>query len=211
MELTTDFIKKNFILFNNEYLDGKLRMPEFKVIHTKSRLGLCSWKTTSGVKTNYAISISDYYMFGEKKLQNVILHEMIHLFIRQNNIKDTRPHHGQVFYSIANKINKQGWNISRTDSVEGFDIRKEKIYSLVAFEDSKGKYFLMAYSPKKESYYVSYFAKYSWHFKNPVWFTSDDSKAYGSLSECRKGVRGRFISKEKYSALQTKYGLPLAM
>jgi hypothetical protein len=211
MQLTTDFIKKNFIVFNNEYFEGKLRMPEFKVVHTKCRLGLCDWKTISGVRTNYTISISDYYMFGEKKYQNVILHEMIHLYIRQNNIKDTRAHHGQVFYSIATRINRHGWNISRTDSVEGYDTAKKKIYSLVAFEDSKGKYFLMAYNPKKESYYVGYFAKCSWHFKNPVWFTSDDSKAFGSLTECRSGVRGRFISKEDYSALQKKYSLPLAM
>jgi hypothetical protein len=211
MQLTEDFIKKNFIVFNNEYFDGKLKMPKFRVMHTKSRLGLCSWKNTSGVKTDYTISVTDYFVFGEKKLQNIILHEMIHLYIRQNGIKDSRTHHGRVFYSIADKINRHGWNIARTDSVNGYETKEKKTYHLIAFKDSKDKYFLMAYNPKYESYYVSYFAKYPYHFKNPVWFTSDDSKAYGSLSECHRGVRGRFISKEKYNALQGKYALPLAI
>ena len=211
MELTADFIKEKFIRFNNDYFDGKLRMPRFEVMRTKSMLGQVKWDVISGITTNYAIRISDYYNFGEKKYCNVILHEMIHLYIRQNNIKDSRRHHGRVFYGVADRINAHGWNIARTDAVEGYGTKVEKTYYLVAFKDSKNSYFLMAYNPKKEGYYISRFAKYSWHYQNPVWFTSTDSKAYGHLTTCQSGVRGKFIGKSVYEGLRTKYALPLAM
>ena len=82
---------------------------------------------------------------------------------------------------------------------------------MVAFEDSENKYFLMAYSPYREKYYLSYFAKYPNHFKNAVWFTSDDSKAYGRFTTCYRSVRGYFISQEEFKALQTKYAMLIAI
>ena len=211
MELTREFIKSKFVAFNSEYFGGKLRMPRFEVIHTKNMLGKCDWETIGGIRTNYVICISDYYMLGEKKYCNIILHEMIHLHIRQNGIKDTRRHHGAVFYSIADRINRCGWNISRTDDVTGYETAERKTYYLVAFLDSKNRYFLMAYNPKKEGYYLSYFAKKAFHFRQPVWFTSDDSKRYGSLTTCQTSVRGRYISKAEYEALQRLYMPSLAV
>ena len=211
MELTTNFIKENFIVFNNRYFDGKLRMPRFEVIHSKSLLGQLNWDDTGGIITDYVIRVSDYFNRGEKGVQNTILHEMIHLYIRQNKLKDTRTHHGAIFYREADRINKDGWNISRTDSVKGYGIKDKKTFYLVAFKDSKGRYFLMSYNPKKEAYYLTKFTKYSWHYIDPVWFTSTDSKAYGHLTTCQSGVRCEYIPKASYDALQRKYSLPLAI
>ena len=144
---------------------------------------------------------------SDKDFCNTILHEMIHLYIRQNNIKDTRPHHGKVFYQIADRINQYGWNISRCDSTEGCELTsKEKVtYNMVTYINRNGKYFLMRYNKKKESFYLRLFMKYK--HKGIVWFTSTDNKKYAHFPECRTGCRGWFITKGEYDELakENKY------
>lgn len=205
MDITLDYIKRNFDTFNTKYFCGKLITPTFRITNVKSYLGQLSWKTVNGKRTNYVISISVMYDRSDKDFCNTILHEMIHLFIRQNNIKDTRPHHGRVFYQIADRINQDGWKISIYDSTEGCELRSNETvtYNMVTYINRDGKYFLMRYNKKKESYYISLFMKYK--YKGVVWFTSTDNKKYSHFPECRTGCRGWFITKGEYNELESKY------
>ena len=207
MDITLDYIKSNFDKFNVKYFNGELITPKFKITRVKSYLGQLSWKYINGERTNYLISISAMFDRSDKDFCNTILHEMIHLYIRQNNIKDTRPHHGRVFYQIADRINQYGWNISRCDSTEGCELTsKEKVtYNMVTYINRNGKYFLMRYNKKKESFYLRLFMKCK--YKGIVWFTSTDNKKYAHFPECRTGCRGRFITKGEYDELakENKY------
>lgn len=207
--ITIQFIERNFDKFNSEYFNNELVKPAFEIMHTKSLLGQCKWDRRNGKRVNYRIRISDFFVRTEKDYQNTILHEMIHLFIRQKDIKDTRAHHGKVFYEYADFINQYGWNIARTDSVSGCEISdKETVtYYLVAFKDSRDKYFLMRYDPTRKGGYLKKFAKYSYHYKMPVWFTSTDNRKYASFTKCRTGVRGRFITEQEYLSLKERYAV----
>lgn len=209
MVLTIDFIARSFSKFNDEYFDGRLKTPVFEIMHTKRLLGQCKWDNRGSKRMNYRIRISDYYQRDEKQYQNTILHEMIHLFMRQNDIKDTRTHHGQVFYRYADFINEYGWNIARTDDIRGLDINTSEVitYYLAAFRDKNGKYFLMRYNPKYKSVFIKRFTRYNDYYMDVVWFTSEDNAKYAMFSECRKSVRGFYISKQEYYTLKEKYAV----
>ena len=202
MELTIKFIETKFNEFNKEYFKGELITPIFKIIGAKSYLGQLSWKNKNKKRYDYVISVSNYFDRSEKDFCNTIIHEMIHLYIRQNNIKDTNKHHGKVFYSIADRINKYGWDISRTNDTIGCELTtKETVtYNMVAFIDRKGRYFLMRYNAKNRSNYVAKFIKYK--YTGIIWFTSTDNKKYATFPECRTGINGLFITKGEYEEIE---------
>lgn len=209
MELTIKFIEDAFHKFNAEYFNGELKTPRFEIMHTKSLLGQCHWDKVNGKRTNYLIRVSDYYKRNERGYHNTILHEMIHLLIRQKNIKDTRTHHGQVFYRYADFINSYGWNVARTDSVKGLELNTDKVitYHMVAFKDKKGKYFLMRYKPYARNYFISKFVRSKDYYQDLIWFTSTENTKYGHFSECIRGVRGFYIDKKEYEALRALYAV----
>ena len=213
MVLTIKFIEDNFDKFNGEFFNGKLKKPEFEIMHTKSLLGQCTWDNKNGKRINYRIRISDYYKRDEKQYQNTLIHEMIHLFIRQNNIKDTRKHHGKVFYKYANFINGYGWDISRTDDIGGLDINVEGTitYNLAAFRDEKGRYFIFRYNPKFAGYYLTKFQRSRWHYQNVFTFTSTNNKKYAKFTCCRQSVRGYYLTKAEFEELKDKYKEKLAV
>lgn len=215
MVLTIDFLSKKFKEFNNEYFEGKLKTPTFEITHVKSYLGQYHWKYD---KFNYTydgrriiresvIRISDRYDRSEIDVCNTLIHECIHLYIRQNNIKDTRAHHGRVFNSIADRINRQGgWHIARTDSVEGCGLTDKSsvqtYYIGCFYSGSSRKYFKFRINPKYLEYYKNKFDKYPKHYQDAFVFTSKDDKKYAHYSACYKSVRGYYISKEEYDSLR---------
>ena len=102
MELTIDFIADNFQMINELYFNNELETPRFEITHVKSYLGQYHWQYDMfGEFMDSVIRISDMFDRTEEDIINTIAHETIHLYIRQHHIKDTRPHHGKVFYSIA--------------------------------------------------------------------------------------------------------------
>ena len=201
MELTIDFIKKSWNEFNEQYFQGKLKEPEFKISRSKHTLGLYHYEIKLGHLYD-RISISNYYNCGEFEYKNTLLHEMIHQHIRQNNLEPRSVHHGRVFHSLANKFNMEGgWQISVTNSREGF-VPKNKVqetYHLCAFKDSKGKYFLFKYN---DNYYYKMVGKINRNrWKDAIWFDSKDAEKYDNMVKCRETIRGRFISKDEYDKL----------
>ena len=72
----------------------------------KRRRTLLGWKTSG-----FAIRLSTYYDCTERELQTVLLHEMIHLYIVAEGLRDTSPH-GVLFRRKMDAINADGWGIS---------------------------------------------------------------------------------------------------
>ena len=200
MKPTIHFISENFKKFNAEYFNNELRTPHFEITKTKRVMGQFSWRY--GI---YTIRISAYYDREEYHLLSTLIHEMIHQYIRQNGIVDTRPHHGAVFYGIADRINKQGgWNIARcsTDN-ELSPTRTDKVYHLAAFRLPKedNKCFIISMSERKVEYFRYYFADYKEYFKDVIMFTSTDSK-YDRMNVCRTRIRGQYITEEEYLTIK---------
>jgi hypothetical protein len=208
MVLTIDFISENFHKFNKEYFNDELQTPSFEITRVKSYLGQYHWKYSfDGDLMENVIRISNMFDRSETDYQNTIIHEMIHLYIRQNHIKDTRRHHGRVFNSIADRINRQGgWHIARTDSIAGCGLTdKSKVneYYIACFlSGSTGQYFRFRINEKYLQYYKDRFDEYPTHYKNLFIYVSTDDKKYAHYSACYKSVRGYYISKEEYDTLR---------
>lgn len=204
MVITIAFIESSFAKFNHMYFNNSLRTPKFEIMHTKSLLGQFCFRYD-----DYKIRISNYYARSEQDYNNTIIHEMIHQYIRQNKIRDTRPHHGRVFNEWADKINRLGgWHIARTDSVEGLGLANnadKKTYNVMAFQSPKG-YFLCVLNKKYISDYRLRIQKNSSWYTNHIIFTSTDDKKFANFSACRSSVRGRFITKEEFDNLFNAYG-----
>ena len=211
MALTLDFIREQFNVINNKHFEGKLLTPRFEITHVKSYLGQYHWEYNydSSIFIDSVIRISDMFDRSDADIANTIAHEMIHLFIKQNKIKDTRPHHGKVFNSIADRLNREGgFNIARTNSVAGCGLRdKTKVnnpYYIACFKSgNSGKYFVFSMNMKYIQHYLDSFERYPSHYKDVIVFTSTDDKKFAHFPKCRKGVRGYYVTEEEYKAYKT--------
>lgn len=200
--LTIKFLTDSFKTFNALYFNEELHCPRFEVTHVKSYLGQYHWRYFNGIMVDSVIRISDYYDRSEEDLLNTLIHEMIHLYIRQNNIKDTRPHHGRVFNSIADRLNAEGgYHIARCDSVAGCGLRVKQdktFYVCCYFSVRKNGYLRFVINNKKIDYYKDCFERNPSYFKNPFIYTSKEDNKFAHFRECRKTIRGEIISKAQY-------------
>lgn len=206
MALTLDFIREQFNVINNKHFEGKLLTPRFEITHVKSYLGQYHWQYSydSRIFIDSVIRISDMFDRSDADIINTIAHESIHLYIRQNKIKDTRPHHGRVFNSIADRLNREGgFHIACTDSVAGCGLRdKSKVgnpYYIACFKSgNNGKYFVFSMNMKYVQYYQNRFENNPSHYRDVIIFTSTDDKKFAHFPKCHKGVRGCYVTEKEY-------------
>jgi len=211
MALTLDFIREQFNVINRKHFNNELFTPRFEITHVKSYLGQYHWQYSydERIFCDSVIRISDMFDRSDADIINTLCHEMIHLYIRQNKIRDTRPHHGRVFYSIADRLNREGgFHIARTDSIEGCGLRdksKKETYYIACFNSGgSGKYFQFAINKNYLEYYFKKFETYVSHYRNVFVFTSTDDKKYAHYPKCRKSVRGYYITKKEFDTLREK-------
>ena len=209
--LTLDFIREQFDIINKKHFDGKLLTPRFEITHVKNYLGQYHWQYSydSNIFSDSVIRISDMFDRTDNEIANTVAHEAIHLYIRQNKIRDTRPHHGKVFNAVADRLNKEGgFHIARTDSVKGCGLRdKENMreWIIASFKDSNNKYFRFAINKNYLNRYLDYFEAYPSHYGNAYIIKSSDDKEFAHYPDCRKSVRGFFITEKEFNDGKKKY------
>ena len=124
MIVTKDWIKQNYCKFNRIYFDGVLPMVKFKTSRAEHNWGYATYMFDVQKNTviPYSITISNYYDSPEWVKQNTLLHEMIHIyeyyvyperFIKHKKYSRRYDAHGLFFQQIANRINRDGWNVSK--------------------------------------------------------------------------------------------------
>ena len=209
MALTLDFIREQFNVINRKHFNNELLTPRFEITHVKSYLGQYHWEYSDDERIfcDSVIRISDMFDRTDEDITNTLVHEMIHLYIRQNKIKDTRPHHGRVFYSIADRLNREGgFHIARTDSIDGCGLRdksKKETYYIACFKSrGSGKCFQFAINKNYLKYYFKRFETFSSYYQNAFVFTSTDDKKYAHYTKCRKSVSGYYIDFDEFNRLR---------
>lgn len=105
---TLTFIQQTFHRFNQEYFQGTLPTPAFKITWTSEEMGACSRHTridAYGIThSRYEISCSKYFDCPLEELENTMLHEMCHLWVFINYPNTTEPSHGPIWQSIADWV-----------------------------------------------------------------------------------------------------------
>lgn len=108
MRFTYDFLNDNFNRFNREIFEDCLPPVLFLSSCARSFLGryeFCRNPFTGKTEAGSRIMRFSLKFDAEPQvLEDVLLHEMIHLYIESQNLKDTRVH-GKIFTAMMNDIN----------------------------------------------------------------------------------------------------------
>ena len=109
MLITVSDIQSIFNIYNSLCFDGKLPLPRIRIGHAKGYLGQLRYKVKkdkSGKATysDFSLNFTQRYEMDQEKLEDVVIHEMIHYYIHYNNIQDTSAH-GVVFRKMMDDIN----------------------------------------------------------------------------------------------------------
>lgn len=111
MTVTLPYAQEQFDRFNELIFSGKLPSIPIQLTRAGSFLGRLCYvrrRTLLGRKANtcFTMRLSTSFDLPEDEIQDVIIHEMIHLYIASNNLRDTSTH-GQIFRSMMNDINSR--------------------------------------------------------------------------------------------------------
>lgn len=200
MELTIEFLRNKFTEFNNRYYNGALMEPSFELFKSRRLGGQYSWGNGMPGK----IRINVYYKRDERSYCEILLHEMIHLYIRQNKIKDNRAHHGSAFKREMSRINSFGdYNVTLHCDSKGLecDAPEGKEYFIGSYKVKGKRRFVFVISKNRLEYYQRLFMQYPLHFSDAVIFTSKNSAEFDSYSQCRRSIRGWYKTEEEFKAL----------
>ena len=102
----------SFHIYNLEYFDGALPLPNFKIRHGWKTLGCFYYEPGKTTGTSETIEITDFYDFTEEEFRDILVHEMIHYYLHYTGM-DGWINHGKAFRRMASRLNREyGLNIS---------------------------------------------------------------------------------------------------
>lgn len=108
MLFTYDFIRETFNRFNQEIFNGELPGVVFLFSSSRRAAGKYEYRanrlTGKTLPESRIMRFSKYVDEERTVLEDIVLHEMIHLCIESRRIRDSRAH-GVAFCSLMEKIN----------------------------------------------------------------------------------------------------------
>lgn len=129
MKPTRGWMSQAFNEYNKKYFGGKLEMPYFSNQCDKRYWGYYMPDGNFTVTRRFkkrgrgTIYLNGLYSREEKDWISTLLHEMTHMYI--NEILGEYPFnaHGKRFMEIANRINRDGWNIAECTEQKNTDVK----------------------------------------------------------------------------------------
>ena len=103
-DIRREWIRKNFAIFNTKYFNNSIPTPRFSVNNCPPDLWACYDSATD------TLSITQKYLRPEKSIKEALLHEMIHYYCFENDIKDVSrggTYHNKRFRDEAEKRMKE--------------------------------------------------------------------------------------------------------
>ena len=191
MELTIKYISEAFSKYNTKYFGGELKKPIFKIGKSKTQLGSFSCHQTMFGEV-HTITISKYYDRTPKQYDNTIIHEMIHQYIRQKGLKDSSSH-GHLFKQHCARINKDGWDLSRTTNTSHWNVNKEFVkleMEICVYQYNPSTQFIFRLAHGKRHLFENHFKRHGIKYK----FMTLTDKRLQQLPQCRSCCRGRLIN-----------------
>lgn len=192
MELTLELLKKQHKEFNKLYFGNSLSTPKIK-IENKSKRTLGYYKHSTNL-----IVISNYYKRELRDYIRTLLHEMIHQYIHEKNIRDTSSH-GYYFKHYAKMVNKDGWNITPREKLPiDIETNSTHLYHVIRFKQNDGRYFILSTASNCHDSYYDYLNK---RYCNVVKYTTTNP-IFSNFRKCRSKVVGRFIQENEFAMFE---------
>jgi len=141
IDLQEEYDRLNKELFNGELYKIPLRWERIK--KHGGRVMYKQEKVNGRLfNTDITLAMSDFYDYDYDMFINTFAHEMIHVYIAQNNIKDIGGSHGVYFKRKMDEINKKGYNIDIKLDISDIPMANSKeltngVYVFM-IEDDKG-------------------------------------------------------------------------
>ncbi len=104
MKPTVDFLNERFDSFNAQIFGSRLPKVPISLSDSRRTLGQCIKRSVGNKPDRFEIRISTSIDLNIHEVEDVLIHEMIHLFIGYNGLTDTAPH-GAAFRGIMAAIN----------------------------------------------------------------------------------------------------------
>ena len=123
------FLKDRFAYFNSLCFDGRLPAVNLRISSSLRTMGTFSHPRGDrrAVPSQLTLSISNRLDLEEKTIEDTIIHEMIHLYIYWNGIKDSSTH-GVQFKEQMRRINSiHGRNITVSHRSEASEKRSDRL------------------------------------------------------------------------------------
>lgn len=116
-----NWLSAKFKQFNHQIFADRLPLVDISLSSATKTLGKCQHKTDSSGKKIFSLVFTSAVALEDSVREDVVIHEMIHLFIGWNGLIDSSPH-GTLFKALMNSINAaHGRHITvtvRSDSTE---------------------------------------------------------------------------------------------
>ena len=196
-------VKSIFVKYNKLYFGNILPIPMFTTDNSiRSVAFFKAFKSKSNGKLfNSTIVVSKAFNFSNKaKLEDIILHEMIHYYIAYMDIKDNSSH-GYYFQGEMKRLNKLGnHNIEIYDTTLPLFNKKESNIILFPLKGEE-KYRLLKIGKKYRDYYINHLN--TW-FKGQIdteraaFLVITDSDDYAKLKTNQNGSKFSYKSIEEY-------------
>ena len=111
MIATKEYLERRFDELNSLCFDGRLPRVPIELSRARTYLGQCVFKRRRGLlgrlePYNFRLRVSVRYDLPEEELADTLLHEMIHLYIGVNRLRDTSAH-GRLFRQLMDDINQR--------------------------------------------------------------------------------------------------------
>lgn len=197
--LDNQWLQNQFDKFNHQYFGNSLSLP-YRLEFTDLGNGILGQYREDGGRVFRSskriarhgtpeILISNRFNMSIKKLQEVLLHEMVHYYV--SFVEGIFDQHGPHFKRKCAEINLDGWTLSRTDDMT------DTAYSDRALNKAKqGKGFLITVFPWKDG--------------KSVCFRTKPEYVNGIISACQKQYNITpqfFITHSPYFHKKRMYGI----
>ena len=187
--IDTIYLTNQFKKYNTLYFNGILPLPKFIVTNTKRTLGQYRYRKYE-VFNKHTICVTNYYDIDDKKIDNILIHEMIHYYLKFTNNRDTTAH-GTQFKMQCARINQYGWNLSRCTSITDWKPKVEpkkvnKTYHICIYQYNNGKSFIFRYSETKRNMYEDWMKKRNVKYR----FFTSNNPFFEKFTSCRSRVIG---------------------
>jgi len=111
MKATKEYIEKRFAELNEQCFEGKLPSVPVQMSRARTYLGQLGYKRRRKLfrgweNYDFVLRISMRMDQPQSEVDDTLLHEMIHLYIASQQLKDTSTH-GRLFRQMMAKINEQ--------------------------------------------------------------------------------------------------------